>query len=56
LKGGGRTEEFNPDAQGLEDLKHFTNDAEYARGLKAWIRKNALNQCLNMQRVDILLE
>lgn len=55
-KGGGPTEEFNPDRQVLERLRNVASDAEFARGLRAWNREHQLNAYLNMQRVDILLE
>ena len=55
-KGGGPTEEFNPDRQLLERLRNATSDAEFARGLRAWNREHQSNTYLNMQRVDILLD
>jgi hypothetical protein len=55
-KGGGPTEEFNPDRQMFERLRNLATDAEFAQGLRAWNREHQLNSYLNMQRVDILLE
>jgi hypothetical protein len=55
-KGGGPTEEFNPDRQLHRRLRNAASDEEFARGLREWNREHQLNSYLNMQRVDILLE
>ncbi len=56
-KGGGPTEEFNPDRHLLELLRNSAaSDAEFAQGLRAFNREHQVNSYLNMQRVDIILE
>jgi hypothetical protein len=45
--------EYNPDKHATNALKDITDDAEFARALKAWNKEHQLNVAFNMQRVDV---
>jgi len=46
---------FNPDKLSLEALEHITDDAEFARAMKARM-KDKIAACLSLQRVDLIVE